>query len=236
MLLELKEVEAGYGKKSVLFGLSFGLEAEKLVALVGPNGAGKTTTLRVISGQIHPTRGTILFNQQDISHRRPFENTKEGVSLIPQGGNVFKPLTVLENLEMGGYLLKSRDQLRKSIDQIFKLFPVLEERKIQLAETLSGGEQQMLAVGRGLMIKPKLLLLDEPSMGLAPIILRELMKAISNVKEQIKSSILIVEQNVNEVLKIADHVYGMKLGKIVFREENPEKLLLNDKLRKAYLS
>ena len=156
--------------------------------------------------------------------------------MVPQGGKVFKPLTVLENLEMGGYLLKSRGEMEQSVAQIYRLFPILQERKFQPASTLSGGEQQMLAIGRGLMLRPKLLLLDEPSLGLAPLILRSLMKAILNVKEQIKSSIIVVEQNVNEVLKIADRVYGMKLGKIVFHEETPEKLLQDEKLRKAYLT
>jgi len=236
MLLELKDVEAGYGKKRVLSGVSFAVRERELLAMVGPNGAGKTTTLRVISGQIHPVGGAILFDQEEIGHRAAFENVRGGISMVPQGGKIFKPLTVLENLEMGGYLLKSREDIGKSLEQIYNLFPILKERKFQLASTLSGGEQQMLAVGRGLMLRPKLLLLDEPSLGLAPIILRDLMRAIFNVKEEIKNSIIIVEQNVNEVLKIADRVYGMKLGKIVFHEEIPEKLLKDEKLRKAYLA
>jgi len=236
MLLDLQKVEAGYGKKKVLSGVSFSLQEGELLAMVGPNGAGKTTTLRVISGQLHPSGGTILFDRQDIGRRPAFENVRGGISMVPQGGKVFKPLTVLENLEMGGYLLKSRGEMAQSVAQVYHLFPILQERKFQPASTLSGGEQQMLAIGRGLMLRPKLLLLDEPSLGLAPLILRSLMKAILHVKEQIKSSIIVVEQNVNEVLKIADRVYGMKLGKIVFHEETPEKLLQDEKLRKAYLT
>ena len=204
--------------------------------MVGPNGAGKTTTLRVISGQLHPSAGTILFERQDIGRRPAFENVRGGICLVPQGGKVFKPLTVLENLEMGGYLLQRYAEVERAVEQVYQLFPILRERKAQLASTLSGGEQQMLAIGRGLMFRPKLLLLDEPSLGLAPLILRSLMKAISNVKEQIRSSIIVVEQNVNEVLKIADRVYGMKLGKIVFHEDTPGKLLQDEKLRKAYLT
>jgi len=236
MLLELKEVEAGYGKKKVLSGVSFGIEKGNLLAIVGPNGAGKTTTLRVISGQLPLYRGAILFDQQEVGQRAAFDRVRRGICMVPQGGKVFKPLTVLENLEMGAYLLKNRTEFEKSLNQVYSLFPILEERKHQLSSTLSGGEQQMLAIGRGLMLTPKLLLLDEPSLGLAPFILRDLMKSIVHVKEQAKTSIVIVEQNVNEVLKIADRVYGMKLGKIVFHEENPERLLMDEKLRKAYLA
>jgi branched-chain amino acid transport system ATP-binding protein len=236
MLLELKEIKAGYQKKNVLFGLTMGVHQKELVALVGPNGAGKTTTLRTIFGYIHPIEGTILFQGHDIKHNTPFQNVKNGISLVPQGGKVFKTLTVLENLEMGGYLLKQKGEVLRSLQQVYEMFPILDERKFQLARTLSGGEQQMLAIGRGLMFTPKLLLLDEPSMGLAPLVLRSLMGTISKVKEQIESSVIIVEQNVNEVLKIANRVYVMKLGKIVFHEEYPENLLREEKLRKAYLS
>lgn len=236
MLLELKGIEAGYGKKRVLSGVSFGVEEGNLLAIVGPNGAGKTTTLRVISGQISASGGAVLLDRQEVGQRVTFERVRRGICLVPQGGKVFKPLTVLENLEMGAYLLKNRTDFEKSLDEVYRLFPILEERKHQLASTLSGGEQQMLAIGRGLMLTPKLLLLDEPSLGLAPLILRDLMKSIAHVKEQTKTSIIIVEQNVNEVLKIADRVYGMKLGQIVFHEENPERLLTDEKLRKAYLA
>ena len=236
MLLELKEIEAGYGKKSVLFGLSMNMKEGQMMALVGPNGAGKTTALRVISGQIHPTKGSIIFLGKDIGHMRPHEVAKNGVSLVPQGSRVFTSLTVFENLEMGGYQLKGVDEFRESLEGIYRLFPVLEERKTQWAGTLSGGEQQMLAIGRGLMSRPKLLLLDEPSTGLAPKILHELMKTIVEVKEKMNTSILIVEQNVNEVLKVADEAYVMKLGRIVCYEQCAEALLYDDKLRKAYLS
>ena len=236
MLLELKGIEAGYGKKRVLSGVSFGVEEGNLLAIVGPNGAGKTTTLRVISGQISASGGAVLLDRQEVGQRVTFERVRRGICLVPQGGKVFKPLTVLENLEMGAYLLKNRTDFEKSLDEVYRLFPILEERKHQLASTLSGGEQQMLAIGRGLMLTPKLLLLDEPSLGLAPLVLRDLMKSIAHVKEQTKTSIIIVEQNVNEVLKIADRVYGMKLGQIVFHEENPERLLTDEKLRKAYLA
>jgi len=156
--------------------------------------------------------------------------------MLPQGGKVFKTLTVRENLEMGGYLLSRREEVENSVEQVYNLFPILREKKTQLASTLSGGEQQMLAIGRGFMLKPQILLLDEPSLGLAPLVLRTLMKAIAGVKEQIKSSIIIAAQNVNEVLKMSARVYGMKLRKIVFHEETPEKLLQDEKLRKAYLT
>ena len=199
-------------------------------------GAGKTTALRVISGQIHPFKGSVLFKGQDISQRPTFGNIRHGISMLPQGGKVFKTLTVRENLEMGGYLLSRREEVENSVEQVYNLFPILREKKTQLASTLSGGEQQMLAIGRGLMLKPQILLLDEPPLGLAPLVLRTLMKAIAGVKEQIKSSIIIAAQNVNEVLKMSARVYGMKLRKIVFHEETPEKLLQDEKLRKAYLT
>ena len=199
-------------------------------------GAGKTTALRVISGQIHPFKGSVLFKGQDISQRPTFGNIRHGISMLPQGGKVFKPLTVRENLEMGGYLLSRWEEVENSVEQVYNLFPILREKKTQLASTLSGGEQQMLAIGRGLMLKPQILLLDEPPLGLAPLVLRTLMKAIAGVKEQIKSSIIIAAQNVNEVLKMSARVYGMKLRKIVFHEETPEKLLQDEKLRKAYLT
>jgi branched-chain amino acid transport system ATP-binding protein len=236
MLLDLKEIEAGYGKKSVLFGLSMNMKEGQLMALVGPNGAGKTTTLRVISGQIHPTKGSIIFRGKDIGQMRPHEVAKNGVSLVPQGSRVFTSLTVFENLEMGGYQLKGTDEFRESLEGIYRLFPVLKERRNQWAGTLSGGEQQMLAIGRGLMSRPKLLLLDEPSTGLAPKILHDLMKTIVEVREKMNTSILIVEQNVNEVLKVANEAYVMKLGRIVCYEQCAESLLHDDKLRIAYLS
>jgi branched-chain amino acid transport system ATP-binding protein len=236
MLLELKDVSAGYGKKAVLSQVSMDLGEGGILAVVGPNGAGKTTTLRVISGQLPVFEGSILFEKRDITRKTTHEKVRQGIALVPQGGKVFKPLTALENLEMGGYLIKNRGEFQSSLNRIYGLFPILDQRKFQLASTLSGGEQQMLAIGRGLMQNPKLLLLDEPSLGLAPIILRDLMDAIANVRKQTKTSIIVVEQNVNEVLKVADEVYGMKLGKIVFRDEDPKNLLSDDKLRKAYMT
>jgi branched-chain amino acid transport system ATP-binding protein len=236
MLLELKNVEAGYGEKSVLFNVSLNMDEGKMVAMVGPNGAGKTTTLQTIVGIIHPTHGDIIFDNMNTSQMRTYEVIRHGISLVPQGGKVFGALSVSENLEMGGYKLKSFTELKEALNQVFDLFPVLKDRIDQRAGTLSGGEQQMLAIGRGLMSGPKLMLLDEPSMGLAPKVLDELMMAIVQVKENTNTSILIVEQNVKEILKVADEVYGMKLGKIVFHETTPEKLLQDDKLIKAYLA
>ncbi|MBN1102279.1 MAG: ABC transporter ATP-binding protein [Deltaproteobacteria bacterium] len=236
MLLELKGISAGYGKKTVLSQVSIALGEGRILAVVGPNGAGKTTSLRVISGQLLATSGSISFEGRDITKKTAHEKVRQGIALVPQGGKVFKPLTTLENLEMGGYLLKSREEFQESIRRVTGLFPILEKRKHQMASTLSGGEQQMLAIGRGLMQNPKLLLLDEPSLGLAPIILRDLMGAIASVRSQTKTSIIVVEQNVNEVLKVADEVYGMKLGKIVFHEDHPEKLKGGDKLRDAYMT
>ena len=236
MLMELKEIHAGYGKKQALSGVSLGIPPDRLLAIVGPNGAGKTTTLRVISGQLHPFAGSLLYEGEEIGKNQAYENARQGISLVPQGGKVFRTLTVLENLEMGGFQLKGREQIQRSLEQVYGLFPILQERKKQLASTLSGGEQQMLAIGRGLMLSPKLLLLDEPSLGLAPLVLQGLMRAIAEVRAQVRNSIVVVEQNVNEVLKIANQVYGMKLGKIVFSEDQPEKLLSDEKLRRAYLS
>jgi len=167
-----------------------------------------------------------------LTQRKPFQIARLGISIVPQGREIFPSLDVTENLTVA-FTTKSDGW---TVEKIFDLFPPLRQRAHHPGNRLSGGEQQMLAIGRGLMLRPRLLLLDEPSLGLAPLILRSLMKAIANVKEKIKSSIIVVEQNVNEVLKISDRVYGMKLGKIVFHEDHPERLLQDEKLRKAYLT
>jgi len=234
-LLKVIDLEAGYDKRIVLNGVSLGVNESEIVGLVGPNGSGKSTILKAIFGLLKGRRGRIVFKGQEIRNRKPTLNIKGGIGFIPQGSRVFTELSVLENLEVGGYLLNGKDKVRSQIEKIFKLFPILKERKSQNAGNLSGGEKQMLALGRVLMLQTKLLLLDEPSLGLSPTLVKVALRTIREIREEFKTAILIVEQNVKEVLGIADRVYVMKLGKIVLHD-TPQNLSQGDRIRKVYLS
>jgi branched-chain amino acid transport system ATP-binding protein len=232
-LLELDGVHAYYGKIHALKGVSLNVNAGEIVALIGGNGAGKTTTLRSISGLLHPHKGKVLLDGQDISHLAPDVVHRSGLGLVPEGRGVFPDLTVLENLEMGGYIVDDDAEVERGIENAFALFPRLKERAYQKGGTLSGGEQQMLATARGLMSKPKILLMDEPSMGLAPVLVDQIFDIIRQLNA-LGTTILLVEQNALMALSIAHRGYVLQVGSIVLTDTG-ENLRANDTVRKAYL-
>lgn len=242
-LLEIKDLKVSYGFITALKGIDINIEKGQIVALLGSNGAGKTTTLRAISGAIKPESGSIILDGSEIGGLATYKIAKLGVTQSPEGRLLFPELTVEENLRVGAYGLKTKvvdgvkitakQQLKSSFERVYKLFPILEERKTQAANTLSGGEQQMVAIGRALMSNPKILLLDEPSLGLAPLIIDEIFKAFQKIREE-GTTILIVEQNALQTLKIADYAYVLELGKIGL-EGPANELITNKKLIDAYL-
>ena len=232
-LLELHDVNAYYGNIHALMGVSLTVEQGEIVALIGANGAGKTTTLRSISGLLHPRKGKVLLEGKDISHLPPHTVHKAGLGLVPEGRGVFPGLTVLENLEMGAYIVNDKAEVERGIDNAFALFPRLKERATQKGGTLSGGEQQMLATARGLMSNPKILLMDEPSMGLAPVLVDQIFDIIKQLNAQ-GTTILLVEQNALMALSIAHRGYVLQTGNIVLTDSGAN-LKANDMVRKAYL-
>ena len=235
MLLQISNLEVSYHKKQVIFGVSLIVEEGKVVALVGPNGAGKTTTLNTILGLLHPRKGEILFKGVNITHQKASQNVRRGISLVPQGGRVFPDLSVRENLELGGYLLTPQER-NERLRYVGNLFPILEQRNKQRANSLSGGERQMLAISRALMLTPSLLLLDEPSVGLAPLLVKEIMKTLSQISGEMGTSIFVVEQNVREIFQIAQKAYVLKVGRIVLENHHPLELLKDENLTRSYLS
>lgn len=242
-LLEIKNLKVSYGFITALKGIDINVEKGQIVALLGSNGAGKTTTLRAISGIIKPSEGSIVLDGKNISGIPTYKISKEGITQSPEGRLLFPELTVEENLKVGAYGLKTKvvngvkvsakEQLKANFERVYNLFPILKERKSQVANTLSGGEQQMVAIGRALMSDPKVLLLDEPSLGLAPLIIEEIFKAFLKIREE-GTTILIVEQNALQTLKIADYAYVLELGKISL-EGPASELITNKKLIDAYL-
>ncbi len=233
MLLELKNINAGYGDLQVLWDVSLGVEKGEIVSLLGSNGAGKTTTLRVISGLLRPISGSITFNGDDITKYPSHRRVEMGLSLVPEGRQLFPEMTVVENLEMGAYTQRAKEKFRDTMEWVFTLFPKLKERKKQLAGTMSGGEQQMLAIARGLMSRPELLMMDEPSMGLAPKLVLEIFNTIKKLRDE-GVTIFLVEQNAKAALDISDRAYILETGKITLH--GPSKELLGmDEVRKAYL-
>jgi branched-chain amino acid transport system ATP-binding protein len=237
-MLKLKNINTYYGKLHALKNISLHLNRGEIVALIGANGAGKTTVLNTISALTPPTKGDIHFGGAPIQGLAPEGIVKMGISQVPEGRQIFKPLSVADNLELGAYLRfrageKKRDIL-KDRDDVYDLFPQLRERQKQAAGTLSGGEQQMLAIGRALMAKPKLLLLDEPAMGLAPLLVQEIFHAVETLRAERGTSVLLVEQNARAALRIADRGYVIETGKIIL-EETAAELLANRDVQRAYL-
>lgn len=232
-MLKVNEIDVFYGAIQALFSVSLEVKKGEIVTLIGANGAGKSTLLKTISGLIRPRSGTILFEDIDITKKSSMEIVKLGISHVPEGRRVFPEMTVLENLELGAFLRKDKQAIKKDLELVFERFPRLYERKNQLAGTLSGGEQQMLAIGRSLMSRPKLLLLDEPSMGLAPILVTEIFKIIKEINSQ-GTTILLIEQNAHMALSIADRAYVIETGRIVLSGEAKD-IAANPEVKKAYL-
>ncbi|MBO8159295.1 ABC transporter ATP-binding protein [Thermosyntropha sp.] len=233
-MLEVKNLNAHYGAIHALKGISFTVNKGEIVTLIGSNGAGKSTTLNSISGLIKNRKGSIKFEDEEIIKCRTDEIVKRGIVQVPEGRRIFAELTVEENLKMGAYLRNDSDGVKKDMKKVFDMFPRLAERKTQLGGTLSGGEQQMLAIARALLSKPKLLMLDEPSMGLAPIIVEQIFAFIKEMNEKDGLTILLVEQNANMALSIAHRGYVLETGNIVL-SDTAEKLRTDDEVRKAYL-
>ena len=232
-MLELHQVTAGYGAFTALWDVSLRVAQGEAVAVVGPNGAGKTTLLRAISGLIAPRAGRIAFEGAELAGRPAYEVVAHGIAHVPEGRRLFPQLTVAENLKMGAFLPSARAHFRESLERVYALFPVLAERPNQRAGSLSGGEQQMLAVGRALMSRPKLILFDEPSMGLAPVMVLRLFDLIRRVREE-GYTILVVEQNVRQVLKLVDRAYLLEVGRIKI-EGRAADLAEQDFVRQAYV-
>jgi branched-chain amino acid transport system ATP-binding protein len=234
MMLKAEGISASYGRVKVLKDINMSVENGEIVCLVGANGAGKSTLLKVISGIVPAASGKFLFEGQDITNKKPDFIVKAGLSHVPEGRQIFADLTVRQNLLLGSYVHKlPKQEMTRLFDSVFDLFPILKSRLMQKAGTMSGGEQQMLAIGRGLMSQPKLLLLDEPSLGLAPLMVETILKVIQNLRST-GISILLVEQNVNAALQISDRAYVMETGSIVTHGKARE-LMENDEIRKSYL-
>ena len=232
-MLEIKDMEVYYGMIQAIKGISFEVNEGEVIALIGANGAGKTTTLHTITGLLSPKKGSVIFEGKDITKVPAHKIVSLGIAHVPEGRRVFAELTVYENLKMGAYTRKDKDEIEKTLEMVYKRFPRLEERKNQLAGTLSGGEQQMLAMGRALMSHPKIIVMDEPSMGLSPILVNEIFDIIQEVSKG-GTTVLLVEQNAKKALSIADRAYVLETGRIVL--EGDAKVLMNDdSIKKAYL-
>lgn len=232
-MLEIKNIDVFYGDVQVVWDVSFDVKKGEVVALIGANGAGKSTTLKTISGILRPKKGDIVFEGNKINKVEPFRLNEIGISHVPEARRLFVEMTVDENLDMGSLKGEARKDREKSREMVFGLFPRLKERRKQLAGTLSGGEQQMVAVARGLMSKPRLLMFDEPSLGLAPILVREIFNVIKRIREE-GVTVLIVEQNVQQTLSISDRAHVLENGKLTLSGTGPE-LLVNEHVKTAYL-
>jgi branched-chain amino acid transport system ATP-binding protein len=233
-ILEANIPEAGYGKKIVIRNISFAIEGGNIISLIGPNGAGKSTLLKVLIGLIKIKSGYIIFDSINVTNRAPEDNVRGGISFVSQGNRVFGELTVRENIEMGGYLLTNKRELSAQFEVMLDMFPMLRERIKEEAGKLSGGEKQQLALARALMLRPKLLLMDEPSLGLSPKLVTSALEAIRRINQELKTTIIIVEQKVHEVLEISDQVLALRMGEIVF-SGSPAQLMQGERLRTIFL-
>ncbi len=233
-MLKIENIKTFYGNIQALHDVSIEVKEGEIITLIGANGAGKSTTLMSISGIEPPRSGKIFFEGKEITGMAPDKIVSLGIIQVPEGRRIFPFLTVRENLDMGAFLREDKEEIKRDIEYVFNLFPILAERKNQAGGTLSGGEQQMLAISRALMAKPRLLLLDEPSLGLAPIIVQQIMSIIKKVNTENKTTIFLVEQNANLALKIADKGYVMETGRITI-QDSAANLRENEKVRKAYL-
>jgi branched-chain amino acid transport system ATP-binding protein len=234
MMLSIKNIKTYYGNIQALKGVSLDIAEGEIITLIGANGAGKTTTLMSISGIVPPRSGEISFKDQPIKDMDPDKIVSLGICQVPEGRRIFPYLSVKENLDMGAFLRKDKGNLKNDIDYIYDLFPILAQRRHQAGGTLSGGEQQMLAISRALMAKPKLLLLDEPSLGLAPLVVKQIFEIIKKVNVENKTTIFLVEQNANMALKVAHRGYVMENGRVTL-SDSAENLLSNPRVREAYL-
>lgn len=232
-ILEIKDLHVSYGPIKAIKGINMDVYEHSVVAILGANGAGKTTTLRTVSGIIKPERGQIIFKGKDITKMPPEKIAKLGIAQSPEGRQIFQDLTVYDNLKVGAYTVNDKKEIEKNLRWVYELFPILEQRKEQLAQTLSGGEQQMLAIGRALMSSPELLVLDEPSLGLAPLIVKDILNIVKDISKK-GVTVLIVEQNAAQTVKIADYAYVLEVGKINLHGKS-EDLLKDESLVKAYL-
>ena len=232
-MLEVENLTSGYGMVQILWDVSFKIKEKEIVCIIGPNGAGKTTLVRTIIGLLPTKSGTTRFKGENIEKLPPYEIVKRGVTLIPEGREIFPRMNVDENLRLGAYTIKDKDEVNKTKDKVFQIFPVLKKKEKVLDQSMSGGEQQMLVIARSLMSNPKLLILDEPSLGLAPIIVEKVLDTLQRINED-GVTILLVEQNIRDSLNIANRAYVLEEGKIIIEGEGRE-LLSNDHIKEVYL-
>lgn len=232
-MLGVSNLKVNYGMIQAIKGISFKVEEGEIIALIGANGAGKTTTLHTVSGLLKAREGSILFNGKELTKTQPHKIVEMGMAHVPEGRRIFQQLTVYENLILGAYTRSDKKEIAENLEMIYKRFPRLEERKKQIAGTLSGGEQQMLAMGRALMSNPKIVLMDEPSMGLSPLLVSEIFDIIQSINKS-GTTVLLVEQNAKKALSIANRAYVLETGKIVL-EGDAKELMNNDQIKKAYL-
>jgi branched-chain amino acid transport system ATP-binding protein len=232
-MLKINNLNVHYGGIHALRGINIDVEEGKIISLIGANGAGKSTTLRTIMGLEQPTDGSVFYNDKALSGKKTKDIVSNGIVLVPEGRRIFPNLTVKENLILGAYLRKDQKEIEKDIEWVYELFPRLKEREWQKAGTMSGGEQQMLAVGRGLMTKPKIMMMDEPSLGLAPLIVKDIFEIIKKINKE-GVTILLIEQNAKAALEISDYAYVLEIGQIVL-EGKGQDLLHNEEVKNAYL-
>lgn len=232
-MLEVKNINVFYGESQALYDVSLSVKKGEFVTIIGPNGAGKTTIMNTIMGLLKPTSGSIYYNDKDLTKINPWERTNLGISYVPEGRRIFPELTVMENLRVGAYKISDENKLKDNLEYVFELFPRLEERKNQLAETMSGGEQQMLAIGRALMLSPELILIDEVSMGLMPILVNKVFDVIGKLNKK-GITVLLVEQNAAKALNYAHRGYLLEVGNIV-KSDSCKNLKTDEMIKKAYL-